>query len=192
MRLLEQAISYATRSALDVTPGLLPRPTPCRDWDLDMLLRHAGESLAVLSDGTLTGRISLIAAAPCGGGPADPVEAFRYRAGRLIAARATTGRPRQALDIGDIPLAALTLECAGAIEIAVHGWDISQACGEGRPIPDALAASLLEIAPLLVPEHGRHPLFGPAVNLPGDAGAGDRLVAFLGRTPQPRRQPAAP
>jgi hypothetical protein len=45
----------------------------------------------------------------------------------------------------------------------VHGWDISQACGQHRLIPDALAASLLAIAPLLIPETGRHPLFGPPV-----------------------------
>ena len=47
-RLLEQAISYAARTALDVTPALLPHPTPCRNWNLDMLLRHVSESLAVL------------------------------------------------------------------------------------------------------------------------------------------------
>ena len=180
---LDQAISYAARSVLDVTPGLLPRPTPCRGWNLDMLLRHVSESLAALHDGTVTGHVGLIPASPDRDPAADPARAFRDQAGRLLAARATTGCRRQVLDIGDLPLPAIALECTGAIEIAVHGWDIPQACGRCRPIPDALAATLLAIAPLLIPETGRHPLFSPPVTATPQAGPGDRLVAFLGRTP---------
>jgi len=180
--LLEQAISYAGRSVLDVTPALLPRPTPCRGWNLGMLLSHASESLAALHDGTVTGHVALISATPDRDLAADPVRTFCDRAGRLLAARAIAG-PRQALDIGDLPLPAIAMECAGAIEIAVHGWDISQACGHNRPIPDALAASLLAIVPLLIGESGRQPLFSPPVTAASRAGPGDRLVAYLGRKP---------
>jgi len=179
--LLEQAISYAGLSVLDVTPALLPRPTPCRGWNLEMLLRHASESLAALHDGTVTGHVALIPAAPDRDQATDPARTFRDRAGRLLAARAGTGCRRQVLDIGDLPLPAIAIECAGAIEIAVHGWDISQACGRSRPIPDALAASLLAIAPVLIPETGRQPLFSPPVTAAAQASPGDRLVAYLGR-----------
>jgi hypothetical protein len=78
---------------------------------------------------------------------------------------------------------------AGAIEIAVHGWDISAACGVSRPVPPALAAVLLPIAPLLITPGTRPGLFADPVRLPGPAGPGDQLVAFLGRQP---RLPAAP
>jgi uncharacterized protein (TIGR03086 family) len=186
-RLLSRAISYAVEAAHDVTPALLPRPTPCRGWNLEMLLMHASESLAALRDGTVTGHIGLIPAAPDRDPAGDPVRIFRDRAGRLLAARATTGGRHQVLDIGDLPLPAIAMECAGAIEIAVHGWDISQACGQRRPIPDTLAVGLLAIAPLLIPETGRRPLFGPPVRATAQAGPGDLLVAFLGRKP-----PAAP
>jgi uncharacterized protein (TIGR03086 family) len=179
--LLEQAISYAARSVLDVTPALLPRPTPCRGWNLDMLLWHASESLAALHDGTVTGHVDLIPTAPDRDPAADPARIFRDRADRLLAARATADGRHQVLGIGDLPLHAIAMECAGAIEIAVHGWDISQACGQRRPIPDALATSLLAIAPLLIPETGRHPLFSPPARATAQAGQGDRLVAFLGR-----------
>jgi uncharacterized protein (TIGR03086 family) len=181
--LLEQAISYAGRSVLDVTPALLPRPTPCRGWNLDMLLRHASESLAALHEATVTGHVALIPAAPDLDLAADPARTFRDRAGRFLAARAAAGCRHQVLDIGDLPLPAIAIECAGAIEITVHGWDISQACGQRRPIPDALAVSLLAIAPLLIPETGRHPLFSPPVTATARAGPGDRLVAYLGRKP---------
>lgn len=179
--LLDQAISYAARSVLDVTPALLPHPTPCRGWNLDILLRHASESLAALHDGTVTGHVGLIPAAPGCDPAADPTRIFQNEASRLLAVRATTGRRHQVLDIGDLPLPAIAMECAGAIEIAVHGWDISQACGQHRPIPDSLAATLMAIAPLLIPETGRHPLFSPAVTPPAQASPGDQLVAFLGR-----------
>ena len=181
--MFDQAISYAVRSVLDVTPALLPRPTPCRGWNLDMLLRHASESLAALHDATVTGHVALIPTAPDRSPAADPVRIFRDRVAQLLSARTATGCQHQVLDIGDLPLPAIAIECAGAIEIAVHGWDISQACGQHRPIPDPLAATLLAIAPLLIPETGRHPLFSPPVRPTAQASPGDQLVAYLGRKP---------
>jgi uncharacterized protein (TIGR03086 family) len=181
--LLEQAISYAARSVHDVTPALLPRPTPCRGWNLEMLLRHAGESLVTLHEATITGRIALIPTVTGRDAAADPARTFRDRAARLVAARATAERGCQVVDIGDLALPAIAIECAGAIEIAVHGWDISQACGQNRPIPDALAISLLAIAPVLIPETGRHPQFSPAITATAHSGPGDLLVAYLGRKP---------
>jgi hypothetical protein len=59
----------------------------------------------------------------------------------------------------------------------------------GRPVPPGLAAVLLPIAPLLVTPGTRPGLFADPVRLPGPAGPGDQLVAFLGRRP---RLPAAP
>jgi len=80
------------------------------------------------------------------------------------------------------------------VEIAVHGWDISVACGGGT-IPAALARDLLPIAALLAPPGSRAGLFAGPVPVPDRAGPGDRLVAFLGRQPGPpaaaRGQPFA-
>jgi uncharacterized protein (TIGR03086 family) len=145
-----------------------------------MLLRHASESLAALHDATATGHVALIPDGQCE--LFDPVQAFRNQAGRLLAARAVRC-PRQELDVGGLPLPGITAECAGAIEIVVHGWDISQACGQCRPIPESLAASLLVIVPLLIPETGRYSLFRPPVQTGPQASLGDQLVAFLGRKP---------
>jgi uncharacterized protein (TIGR03086 family) len=181
--LLEQAISYAGRSVLDVTPALLPHPTPCWGWNLGMLLSHAGESLAALHEAIVTGHVALMPAAPARAPAADPTRTFRDQAVLLLTARATAGGRHQVIGVGDLPLPAIAIEGAGAIEIAVHGWDIAQACGKNRPIPDALAASLLAMAPLLIPETGRHPLFSPPVTATAEAGPGDRLVAYLGRKP---------
>jgi len=182
--LLGRAISYAVSAAGDVTPALLPRPTPCRGWNLEMLLRHACESLTALRSGIVTGCVGLIPASPDRDLAADPARAFRDRAGQFLAAQAVGSRRRRVVDIADLPLPAIVMEYAGALEIAIHGWDISQACGQRSPIPDALAIDLLAIASLLIPETGRHPLFDAPVTLTAHAGPGDQLVAFLGRNPR--------
>jgi uncharacterized protein (TIGR03086 family) len=183
-RLLEPSIDYALGAVLAVTPELLPRPTPCRGWDLRMLLRHGCESLTAFREGTETGCVGLDPAAEDGDLAADPVRAFRERAGQLLDAWTGPGRERQVIEIAGCPLAASVMAAAAALEVAVHGWDVSRACGQRRPIPSALATSLLAIAPVLVPPARRHPLFAAPVTMSDTAGPSDRLAAFLGRAPR--------
>ena len=182
-RLFEPSIRYALRAVVAVTPELLSRPTPCREWDLRMLLRHAGESLAAIAEGIETGRVGLDPAAEDRALAADPARAFRDRAGQLLDAWTGPGHQRQVIEIAGCPLAASVMAAAAALEVAVHGWDISRACGQRQPIPPALAIDLLAIAPVLVPRAGRHPLFAAPVTVPATAGPSDRLAAFLGRSP---------
>jgi uncharacterized protein (TIGR03086 family) len=183
-RLLEPSITYALRVATAVTPDLLPRPTPCREWDLRMLLRHASESVTALAEGIQTGTVGLEPTAEDDELVADPARAFRDRARQLRAGWARPGHQRQVIEIAGCPLAAGVMAAAAALEVAVHGWDISRACGQRRPIPAALATDLLVIAPVLVPRTGRHPLFTAPVSVPATASPSDRLAAFLGRTPR--------
>jgi uncharacterized protein (TIGR03086 family) len=184
-RLLEPSIGYALRAVVAVTPELLSRPTPCREWDLRMLLRHASESLAAIAEGIETGCVGGYPAAEDGDLAADPARAFRDRAGQLLDAWTSPGHQRQVIEIAGCPLAASVMAAAAALEIAVHGWDISRACGQRQQIPRALATSLLEIAHMLVPSTGRHPLFAAPVTVGAAVGPSDRLAAFLGRTPRP-------
>ena len=181
--LLEPSISYALGAVLAVTPELLSRPTPCREWDLRMLLRHASESLAAIGEGIETGRIGLGPAAEDADLAADPARAFRDRASQLLDACTSPGRQRQVIEIAGCPLAASVMAATAALEAAVHGWDIYRACGQRQPIPRALATDLLVIAPVLVPGAGRHPLFAARVTVPATAGPSDRLAAYLGRAP---------
>jgi uncharacterized protein (TIGR03086 family) len=180
-RLLEQAVGYALGAAEAVTPALLHRPTPCREWDLAALLWHVNDGLAALADGLRGGAIAL--APQTGAG--DPCPAFRARAKDLLGACAAAGAPGAAVAIGGRPLALGVVAGTGAAEIAVHGWDIGQACGRPRPVPDGLAGVLLEICVLIVPEP-RHPQFAAPVPAGRAASRSDRLVAFLGREPRPR------
>ena len=181
--LLESAIGYALGAVQAVTPDVLSRPTPCRGWDLEMLLRHASESLAALREGVDAGRVGLRPSAD-DDAAADPVRTFRERAGLLLAAWTGVSGPQEVITIADRCLPSGIMADAGALEIAVHGWDMSWACGHHRPIPGPLAAELLEVARLLVPTTGRHPLFAAPVAVAPMAGPSDRLTAFLGRAPQ--------
>ena len=105
-RLLEPSVSYALGVVLAVTPEILPRPTPCREWDLRMLLRHASESLAAICEGIEAGRVGLDPAAEDGDLAADPARAFRDRACQLLDAWTSPGHQRQVIEIADCPLAA--------------------------------------------------------------------------------------
>jgi len=180
--LLERALGYALCAVRPVTPESLHRPTPCRGWDLRALLLHTGDSLAALHEGIEEGRIGLL---PAQDAAADPAEAFRSGAARLLGAWAAADSPADRLvAIAGLPLTAAAIARTGALEIAVHGWDIARATGLPRPVPAGLATVLLRTARQLLPgPEARHPLFGPPVTVSAEADPSDRLVAFLGRDP---------
>lgn len=177
--LLERAIGYTLGSLHVVTPLALTRPTPCDAWDLRALLVHMDDSLAALHEAIGCGRVDLVAA-PHAEPAADPVASLRARACHLLGV-CTGAPPRDRVAVGDLHMPAGLMFAAGAVEIAVHGWDVARACGHPRPIPPALAAELLALAPLLITDADRPVRFAAARTPSPSAGAEDRLLAFLGR-----------
>jgi len=197
--LLAGAISYALGVCALVQPGEMSLPTPCADWDLGMLLAHLGDSMADLETALRTGYLD--PEGPPEQAAGDPVEVLRDRAARLLCACYGYGipqapgmpeTPESLVTVGGLPLPAGLVACTGAVEIAVHGWDVSAARGRasrevaGRgggaePIPAALARRMLRLCPLLVA--GREGLFAVPVELPAGASPGDQLVGYLGRVP---------
>ena len=180
--LLEQAVGYALATTALATPRLLPQATPCTGWDLRTLVLHVSDSLGVLTDALQAGQVG---DGPAPGGEPDPVACLRRRALALLGACATARVGGHLVAIGDRELTVNVAAAAGAIEIAVHGWDISVACSIRRSVPPGLAAALLPIAPRLIPSVTRAGLFADPVPVPEAAAPGDRLVAFLGRQPRP-------
>jgi uncharacterized protein (TIGR03086 family) len=182
--LLERAISYTLGSLHLVTPAAMSRPTPCRDWDLRALLRHMDDSLVALQeavDVALVGLDSPEDGAGASVGP-DPVARLRDRAGRLLGSWSGASG-HEIISIAGSPLPASVLTSAGALEVAVHGWDVARACGR-RPIPPGLACELLMVAPQLVTEADRPARFAPPVDVPSSAGPSERLLGWLGRDPR--------
>jgi uncharacterized protein (TIGR03086 family) len=186
--MLAGAISYALGVCALVKPGEMTLPTPCADWDLGTLLAHLSDSMADLEIAIRTGCLEL--ERPPDHDDCDPVETLRDRAAQLLCAAYGYGGPRQLVVVGGLPLPTGLVVCTGAVEIAVHGWDVSAAlsdngCGALRPIPAALATRMLRLGPLLVV--GREGLFAVPIEVPAQASPGDRLVSYLGRRPVTRQ-----
>ncbi|RCW45948.1 uncharacterized protein (TIGR03086 family) [Halopolyspora algeriensis] len=180
--LLERAVGYTLGSLRLITQEMLPYPTPCREWDLRTLLAHLDESLTALHEGLDTGHVDL-GAGGAGGAPAtDLVTTVRTRAHLLLGAGARADSDEE-ISIAGSPLATSILTSTGAVEIAVHGWDISRTCAEHRPIPPPLAEELLELVPLFVTDTDRPARFAAPVDVPPQAGPEEHLIAFLGRNP---------
>jgi uncharacterized protein (TIGR03086 family) len=197
VELLAGAIRYMLGVCAPIGAAELTLPTPCPDWNLAMLLGHLCQSMADLETALRTGRLDLDGPAGRAGG--DPVEALRDGAAQLLCAGYCYGGPECFVAVGGLPMPAGLVACTGAVEIAVHGWDVSAARARaGRdsttsgsaspdrgtsqiPIPAALATRLLRLSPLLVA--GREGLFAVPVEVSAQASPGDRLVSYLGRRP---------
>lgn len=193
VELLERAVGYARGALGLVTPELMSAPTPCEDWDVRELLLHMDDSLTSLREAgashrlqvhrppsSAVGRGSLRTA-----GAEEVVDRLRDRACQLLgdwtADWAAGSRSPRDVVVEDRPLTAAVLTSAGALEIAVHGWDLATACGVRRPLPDALATDLLRIAPVLIGPSDRPGRFAAPLPSRADAGPTERLLAFLGR-----------
>jgi uncharacterized protein (TIGR03086 family) len=114
----------------------------------------------------------------------DPLEVLRDRAADLLCVCFGFTGEERFVAVSGLPMPAGLVACTGAVEIAVHGWDVSAARGRRHPVPPRLAAPMLGLGPLIVADRGG--LFAAPVRVPADASPGDRLVGFLGRDPVTR------
>jgi uncharacterized protein (TIGR03086 family) len=188
--LLAGAIGYTLGVCALAGPHDMALPTPCADWNLAMLLAHLSASMADLETAIRAGALDL--ERPPDDAVGDPVETLRDRAAQLLWAAYGYDDPGRFVAVSGLPVPVGLVACTGAVEIAVHGWDVSAArggagCAGARPIepidpiPPALATRMLQLCPLLVA--GREGLFAGPVEVPAQASPGDKLVAFLGRDP---------
>ena len=188
--LLAGAIGYTLGVCALAGPHDMALPTPCADWNLAMLLAHLSASMADLETAIRAGALDL--ERPPDDAVGDPVETLRDRAAQLLWAAYGYDDPGRFVAVSGLPVPVGLVACTGAVENAVHGWDVSAArggagCAGARPIepidpiPPALATRMLQLCPLLVA--GREGLFAGPVEVPAQASPGDKLVAFLGRDP---------
>ncbi len=181
MELLGRAVDYTRSSLALVDDDALGAPTPCAVWDLRTLLVHMDDALQAFGDAAGVGYVGLVP------GPLDVsgearwlVETLRARACSLLTTWATT--PRAEVLIGDTWLGTPMVAVAGALEIAVHGWDVARACGQDRRLPPRLAVELYDVALDLVADADRpgrfaEPLLPASLTDPGVV-----LLAHLGRS----------
>ena len=179
LELLERALAWTRGVLVDVRDDLADAPTPCAGWTLQDLMRHMVDSLSALTEAS-TGSLALTAA---------PVD--RY-AGPQALARSLCDLGCAVLggwvhaDAGPVDLAATPLRRAvltevGALEVAVHGWDVARSCGSDAVLPPMLAAGLLPVAARRVgPDDRAAGTFGTPVE-PAGSDPVSLLLAHLGR-----------
>src|SRR3954454_1154012 len=176
---LDSAVTW-THSCLQLArTSDLTLPTPCSGWDLGDLLAHMEDSLEALGEAAEVGRIRVTDLA----GVQDPGRTINRLVQRACTMRAAwlqrlTSAP---ISVGDLALGRDTLAMVGALEIAVHGWDVARAVGDQRAMPEDLAARLYPVAVAIVTPAERGSRFAAALPIAPTASAATRLLAPLGR-----------
>jgi uncharacterized protein (TIGR03086 family) len=165
-------LQLARSSPLDV-------PTPCAEWDLGQLLTHMEDSLLALGEAAEHGRVPLRDLALHGGKGPSVDRVIQIGCGTRAAWHVrVTSAP---ISIRDLSLGRDTTLLVGALEVAVHGWDVARATGQDRRIPEDLAVRLYDVASAVVTPGERGSRFGPDIEVPPSAPTSTRLLAHLGR-----------
>ena len=178
LELLERALSWTRGVLVEVSDDLAGAPTPCADWTLLDLLRHMVDSLSALAEAA-TGSVAL-AAVPIDrtAGPEALARSLCDLGCAVLGGWVhASARP---VELGTRPLGRGVLTEVGALEVAVHGWDVARSCGSSASLPPMLAAGLLPVAARRVGPGDRPGTFGPVVEAAGSDPA-SVLLAHLGR-----------
>lgn len=172
--LLERAVGYTRGTLVTVTAGALGRRTPCAGWSLSELLDHMDDGLDAFVEAS-SGVVEVPSVQPVG----TPVRVLQEKACALLGAWSAPAA--RSVRLGDARLESSMLLAAGALEMAVHGWDVGQTTGVGARIPRTLAADLMPVARAMVAPADRGVRFAEPV--PTSCGESDDvlLLGFLGR-----------
>jgi uncharacterized protein (TIGR03086 family) len=115
----------------------------------------------------------------------DPVAAW---AAVRDAFQAALDDPELAVTERDIPPGPMTFAAAvdmlATSDVFMHTWDLARATGQDDTLdPEEATALLAGMEPMdeVLRQSGH---YGPRVEVADDASPGDRLMAFVGRTPQ--------
>ena len=154
----------------------MTRQTPCTEFDVTRLTGHLLNSLTALG--------GMVGAELPERDESDSVE-------RQVVAAA-----RPALDAwhrhglnGTVPFGKGDMPAKGAcailsLEFLVHAWDYAAAVDHEFNAPEPLAEYVLGLAHQVIrPEQRSRAGFDDPVDVPADAGALERLIAFTGRNP---------
>lgn len=167
---LSRALDQAGDALAVVHADDLDKPTPCHGWTVRELADHlaaAPEHFLQLGRGE-----QVDWSAGAGVEPAQLAAHFRSHADDLL--HHWHGQPDDEVAQADWQSA----------ELGVHTWDLVRALGRPMPLDDEVAERGLAFMQQGLTDDNRGEAFGPPVDVPDDASAYDRLVAFAGRDPR--------
>jgi uncharacterized protein (TIGR03086 family) len=152
------------------------KQTPCREFDVAKLTDHLLNSITTI--GGFAGAEF----------PERDREDSVERQVILAARPALDAWHKRGLD-GTVPFGggeAPAKMMAGvlSIEFLIHGWDYAKAIGREVDAPDSLSDYVMGLAKQIITPEGRTNVgFDDPIDVPADAGALDRLIAYTGRRP---------
>jgi uncharacterized protein (TIGR03086 family) len=169
-----------TATVESTAPSAWDNPAPVQGWVARDVVRHLVEWLPAFLHGS-TG-VTLP------DGPSvdqDPVGAWRTQSD---AVQALLDDPETAERVHDLPhIGIMSLEQAIDMiytnDVFLHRWDLARATGTDETLDPARCAAMLEgMLPMdeILRQSGQ---YGPRVEVPDDADAQTKLLAFIGRTP---------
>jgi uncharacterized protein (TIGR03086 family) len=176
---LDSAVTWAHGCLQLALTSDLSVPTPCAGWDLGRLLAHMEDSLEALGEAAELGRVRIT--------DREGLDGVGRTVDRLVRRACTTRAAWLArltsapIGVGDLVLGRDTLAMVGALEIAVHGWDVARAVGSDLALPEDLAARLYDVALVVVTPTERGTRFAAPLDVPPTAPVSTRLLAHLGR-----------
>jgi uncharacterized protein (TIGR03086 family) len=170
--LLESALGKTEAIVAGVRPEQSRLPTPCADYDVARLVDHVV--------GWATSFAARVTGVTFEGDPndhragVDPAAAFHTAAETIVEAYRSRRGETEALPVG-----MLLMEYVG------HGWDLATATGQPVTFTAQEADPARKLGEqMLKPEHrGPGKAFGFEIEAGEAAGSVERLVAFLGRSP---------
>ena len=159
-------------------------PTPCTDWSVRDVVAHlVGMNLvfvAMLEQGPMPERgVDRLGT--------DPAGVFRRSAAELQAAAARPGVLERSQTTAVGVATGEDRVRWRIVDLLVHGWDLARATGVTAEPPADLVEDALTFARAQLPGQPRAGRFADPQPVGDDAAAIDRLAAFTGRQPWPRR-----
>jgi uncharacterized protein (TIGR03086 family) len=172
----EDTLGVLQRVLHPIAADEMSRQTPCREFDVTQLTGHLLNSITAIG--------GMVGAEIPERDESDSVERQVVAAARP----ALDAWHRHGLD-GTVPFGKGEIPAKSAaailsIEFLVHAWDYAVAVGHEIHAPEPLSEYVLGLARAVIrPEFRGGAGFDDPVDVPEDAGALERLVAFTGRNP---------
>ncbi|MFA1540494.1 TIGR03086 family metal-binding protein [Actinomadura monticuli] len=186
---LEPAARRMAALLANVPDHRLDAPTPCADTSLGALIDHVN-GLALAFTWAAAKDFPEGGSQPPSADASSLAPDWRARVPERLDALAAAWRSPDAWSgmtaAGGIDLPGEQAGHVAMNELIVHGWDVARATGQTYDAgEDEIESCLAFVGPTVEQSGGKGVpgLFGPAVDVPADAPALDRLIAMTGRDP---------
>jgi uncharacterized protein (TIGR03086 family) len=171
--LYQRASAWALDNARAASEHLQD-PTPCDDWDVATLLAHMLDTQRYFLSSARGEDAAPPSADPphiTTGDPADALADSRAEMLDVFGRRGVVEKTGPALGIA-------------FSDQLLHGWDLARAANQDATMPAGLAKAAYETIHGRFTDEQRKGVFKPEIEVPADASAQDKLLAYTGRDPR--------